>query len=556
MRAGLMILLLTMAAWGQKLCPDTPAYGVCDIVFELDDAEAKAHPEPWKTVELKAEVKSPRFRTFLVDAFWNGGRTMVLRVAPTDDGVWELKLTSNLARFDKQSLKFNGLVSELPGFIQSANVHHWRYSGSAKGHLWLGMEIWDLASAAEESFETVKAQKATHVRTLFAPVWPPDPKRFEVFEKRVMQLNADKVVVDVVLAGPNGALVKALPDWRTREKYFRYAMARLAPLNVTWELVKDWETYREARGVLKDVGLLIQKLDPYGHPRSAYPVGSTSAFAADGWMTHILCNSDNPAVAAIEHQVYPLPIVTVGKRMSTKVLWNAIMAGSYPGYGATKAMADVLEGMRYWELEPYFDVSNGRGLALEGTEYLLYVDRPGIVEVEVEKHGYDAAWIDAATGERTPLKEWKGDHFIGDPPGKGREWLLHLSREGRKEGMLKSYKFESQPLLMQEAEVDPKRVPFTINIKDSVDLKADTPVPYEVKITKDSRATRFMQYLITADVPTELQGMRVITTNPKGTMVLPSGLAGKFPAVLYLRVTGINSNGKLYFVDRIVRLVK
>ena len=81
-------------------------------------------------------------------------------------------------------------------------------------------------------------------------------------------------------------------------------------------------------------------------------------------------------------------------------------------------------------------------------------------------------------------------------------------------------------------------------------------MPYEVKITKDSRATRFMQYLITADVPTELQGMRVITTNPKGTMVLPSGLAGKFPAVLYLRVTGINSNGKLYFVDRIVRLVK
>ncbi len=556
MRVGLVVLLLSVAAYGQKVCPDTLVYSVCDIVFDLDEAEAKAHPDPWKTVKITAEVKSPRFRTFLADAFWDGGRKMVVRVAPTDDGIWELKITSNLARFDKQTLKFNGLVSELTGFIHKANVHHWRYSGNQKAHLWLGIEIWDWASAAEESFETVKAQKATHVRTLFEPVWPPDPKRFEAFEKRVQKLNADGIIVDIVLAGPNGALVKALPDWATREKYFRYAMARLAPLNVTWELVQDWETYKDARALLKDLGLLVMKIDPYNHPRSAYPVGSTSAFVRDGWMTHILCNGEDPAAPAIEHQLYAMPIVTVGKKMSTKVLWNAITAGSYLGYGATRAMSEILEKTRYWELEPYFDVSNGRGLSLEGTDYLVYVERPGIVEVEVEKHTYDAAWVDASTGERTPMKEYKGEHFIGEPPSKDREWILHLSREGRKEGMLKSYKFESQPVLMQEFEVDPKRIPFTVDIKDNADLKADAPVPYTVTITKDSRATRFMQYLITADVPTELQGMRVITTKVKGPMVLPSGLATRFPAVLNVRVTGINSNGKVYFVDRIVRLVK
>jgi hypothetical protein len=556
MRAGLMFLFLAMAAWGQTLCPDTAVYSVCDIVFELNDAEAAAHPEPWKTVQLSAEVKSPRFRTFLAYAFWDGGRKLNVRVTPTDDGVWELKLTSNIPRFDKQTLKFNGLPSESPGFIQKANVHHWRYSGSQKAHLWLGIELWDLASAAEESFETVKAQGATHVRTLFEPVWPPDPKRFAEFEKRVQRLNADGVVVDIVLAGPNGALTRALPDWGTREKYFRYAIARLAPLNVTWELVKDWETYRDARTLLKDVGGLIQKLDPHGHPRSAYPIGSTSAFIRDGWMTHLVANGEEPAIAAIEHQLYPLPVVTVGKRMGAKGLWNAIMAGSYLSYGATKPMAEVLGKTRYWELEPYFDVSNGRALALVGTEYLLFVDRPGIVEVEVEKHTYDAAWIDASTGERTLLKEYKGEHFIGEPPSKDREWLLHLSREGRKEGMLKSYKFESQPMMMQELEVDPKRIPFTIDIKDNLDLKAGVPIPYEVTISKDSRATRFMQYLITADVPTELQGMRVISTSGKGPLVLPADLATKFPAVLNLRLTGMNSNGKVYFIDRLVRLVK
>ena len=538
------------------MCPDTLVYSVCDLVFELNDAEAKEHPEPWKSVQLTAEVKSPRFRTHLAYAFWDGGRKLIIRVSPTEEGLWELKLTSNLARFDKQSLSFKGLPSELPGFIQKANVHHWRNSGTQKAHLWLGIELWDLATAAEEAFETVKAQRATHVRTLFEPVWPPDPRRFTEFEKRIARLNSDGVVVDIVLAGPNNALTKALPDWSTREKYFRYAISRLAPYNVTWELVKDWETYRDGRALLKDIGTLVQKLDPHNHPRSAYPLASTSAFVRDGWMTHILCNGEDPAIPAIEHQLYPLPIVTIGKRMNTKGLWSAILAGSYPGYGATKAMADVLEKMRYWEIEPYFDVSNGRAVALVGTEYLLLVDRPGIVEVEVEKHGYDAAWINASTGERTPLKEYKGEHFVGEPPSKDRDWLLHLSREGRKEGMLKSYKFESQPLLLQELDVDPKRIPFAVDIKDNADLKADAPTPYEVTIIKDSRATRFMQYLITADVPTEMQGMRVVSTSAKGPMTLPSALATKFPAVLNVRFTGMNSNGKIYFIDRIVRLVK
>ncbi|WP_162179826.1 DUF5060 domain-containing protein [Bryobacter aggregatus] len=543
------LLFLGVSAWAQSPCADTPVFQTCDITFELSGAET------WQGTQITAEVKSPRFRTFLAEAFWAGGKKMVLRFTPTDDGLWELKLTSNLARFDKQNLRVTATASDAPGFIQRANVHHWRYTGSLKAHLWLGMEIWDLPTASDESLLTAKNQKATHVRTLFEPQWPPDPARFDALEKQIRRLNADGILVDLVLAGPDGALTKALPDGNQREKYFRYAVARLAPFNVTWELVKDWETYREARTLLKDVGTLIKRWDPYDHPRSAYPVGSTGAFVKDGWMTHILCNGEDPAVPALEHQSYPLPTISIGKRMSTKVLWNAIASGSYLGYGATRAIGEVMESTRFWELEPYFDVSNGKALSLEGTDYLLVVDRPGIVEVEVEKHGYDAAWINASTGERTPLKEYKGEHFIGEPPTKTGEWLLQLSREGRKEGMLKSYKFESQPFLMQEAEVDPKRVPFTINLKDAMDLKADTPIPFEIKITKDSRATRFMQYLITADVPTEAQGMRVIGTQAKGSITLPRELATKFPAVLNLRIAGMNANGKIYYIDRVVSLI-
>jgi hypothetical protein len=184
------------------------------------------------------------------------------------------------------------------------------------------------------------------------------------------------------------------------------------------------------------------------------------------------------------------------------------------------------------------------------------VERNGIVEVEVEKHGYDTAWINAETGERLPQKEFKGEHFIGETPAKTGQWILHLSREGRKEGMLTSYKFESRAILAQEIELDPKRIPFTIDIQDNADIPAAKPVPYNIKITRDSRATRFMQYLITADVPTEPQGMRVIATAPNGSLVIPPSIATKFPAVLNIRVAGMNANGKVYFIDRVVRLLK
>ncbi len=335
MRAFSTLLLLASTLAAQNVCPDTLVFSTCDITFELNPAEAAAHPEPWRTVQLSAEVKNPRFRTFLAHAFWDGGNKLILRVSPTEEGLWELKLSSNIARFDKQNLSFKGLPGELPGFLERANVHHWRYTGSRKAHLWLGADIWDFSSAAQESFDTLKAQGATHVRTLLEPVWPPDPKSLAAFEKRVQSLNADGIVVDIVLAGPNGALVNKLPDWPSRERYFRYLLSRLAPLNVTWELVKDWETYPNARGLLKDLGALIQKLDPYSHPRSAYPLGSTSAFLKDGWMTHLLVNCENPSIPAIEHQLYRLPLVSIGRKQSTRTLWIAILACSYPCYVST-----------------------------------------------------------------------------------------------------------------------------------------------------------------------------------------------------------------------------
>lgn len=550
------LFLLGQSAWPQSAplttCSDAKAWLPCELEFELTPEEAKLYPEPWRTVEVRAEVKSPRFRTFLSEAFWTGGRQFKIRFTPSEAGLWEYKLTANLKRFDQQSGSVTAAATPAPGFIQRANVHHWRSLGDMKPHLWQGTEVWDWTNQGAESLAALKAKKITHVRTYFAPHWPPDPAKFNAFEAALAAWNAENMVVDIVLAGPNNEFTTALKDWSSRERYLRYVAARLAPYNVTWELVREWETYRDPRTVLKDMAAVLQKYDAYAHPRSAYPQASTSAFVKDGWMTHLLVNAALPQAIAVEHQLYGLPLVAVGRGK----LLDAVFSGSYPGAAGTELIAGLLEKTRYWELEPYFDVSNGKALALEGTEYLVQVDKPGIVEVEVEKHGYDVAWINTGNGERVPQKEWKGEHFISETPTKTTDWILHLSREGRKEGMLGSYKFESRPILAQEVEVDAKRIPFTIDIKDNADLKAGSPIPYEIKIVRDTRATRFMQYHISVDVPTEPQGLRIVGADAKGNLIIPAGVATKFPAVLNLRVTGMNANGKVYALDRVVRLTQ
>ena len=124
---------------------------------------------------------------------------------------------------------------------------------------------------------------------------------------------------------------------------------------------------------------------------------------------------------------------------------------------------------RYWELEPYFDVDGGRALALEDTEYVVYMEKPGPLELVVEKHGYDVYWVNPIDGEFTKGK-FKGDHFTGSPPDRSHDWMLHVVREGRVEGMNKSYKFESRDIVLQDVESNSPKVPFTIE-QPSADMQ-------------------------------------------------------------------------------------
>ena len=133
-----LVVAASLAA--QPACPPTPAYSPCELVFELNEQEAAAHPNPFLTVSLEVEFRSPRYRTFRMPAFWDGGRRLVVRFTPIDPGEWVFRVTSNVERFNNQQGRLSATDSGSPGFLQPANVHHWALVDDLKKtpHLWMG----------------------------------------------------------------------------------------------------------------------------------------------------------------------------------------------------------------------------------------------------------------------------------------------------------------------------------------------------------------------------------------------------------------------------------
>src|ERR1700722_12625471 len=98
MLASLPLLLLAVVttALADTPCEGTPAYSPCEMAFDLSSADLAVHPNPYVTVTLRVEFRSPRFRTYAMPAYWDGARKMIVRFTPTEAGHWTFKATSSL----------------------------------------------------------------------------------------------------------------------------------------------------------------------------------------------------------------------------------------------------------------------------------------------------------------------------------------------------------------------------------------------------------------------------------------------------------------------------
>jgi len=576
----LLLLAVATAAFAQTPCDGTPAYSPCEMAFDLSTGDLAAHPNPYTAVTLRVEFRSPNFKTYALPAFWDGGRKMIVRFTPTEAGQWIYRATSNVPSFDGRQGMFNAAASDAPGFVIVANVHHWATDnqqvviGNIKPHLWMGFIADRFAFGSSTEFQQelngAAQNKFSHLRgsilgglsdrsRVYLGPDRPNPAYFDELDRRIAEIHKRGITTDLMFASDPETIVAQFPDWQARERFIRYVVARYAAFNITWQGLEEFEDYADGRALLKELGLDLKKMDPYQHPRSSNAKVTSSPLLADGWMDFIIEGSQDDALGSVEHQFYPVPFVGI---TDAKLLWNATMDGEYPEFrggdaNVAKYWFDFMSDTRHWELEPYFDVDGTRAIALEDIEYVNYIEHPGPpVEVSVEKHGYDIQWLNPATGESLEQKKYKGEHFTAEAPDPSHPWVLLVAREGRKESMLKSYKFESRPVPVQEIETDLKKVPFEIAAPPGNTLQAGKPAQFSVKLTRGTRATRAMQYLWTGEVVADGHGFRVLGTGSPGAFVVPASVAENFPAVLTVHLTALNANGKAYQTDRVYQLNK
>jgi hypothetical protein len=561
-------------------CDNTPAWSPCELVLELSPAAAAAHPDPYSTVELRAEFRSPNMRTYLMPAFWDGGRRMVLRFSPTEAGRWEYRLTGNIAEWDGIKGEFAAAACDAPGFVKTANLHHWATADKLP-HLWMGANEMRFARLEDADFRALvdarAAQKFNHLRGLvlgdgaelgFLGAGRPDLAHFQRLDRRIAYINSKGMIADLVLAPSPAALLRLLPDRAARDRFLRFLVGRYAARNVTWQGLEEFESAAGARALLAEVGGVLKQLDPYQHPRSTGARVTSAPLLDDGWMDFAAYGTTDAAIGSIEHQLYQVPAVVLARESDVdpaefrRRLWTASMNGQYPAYSGTaardanspgaKAMTvwfNLMSASRYWDLEPYFDLDGGRSLALPGVDYIVYVDKPGPIELTVEHHGYDVYWIDPADGSTTARRKWSGQHFTGEPPDRFHDWVLRLERESKIEGMNRSYKFESREVPVQEIVIDPAKVPYEI-AQPSGALAAGRAAHFAVHVKHATRASRTMLWMWTAEISSDGQGYRVLGTAPEGDFTLPANLAAYYPATALLRLYAINGFGTVYMMAK------
>ena len=464
-------------------CAPTPAWSLCEMAVSSADRA------------LRAEFRGPSHKTFLIASFAHEGQQH-LRIVPTEPGTWDFRLISSDAAWNGKEGSFTATASDAPGYVEAANVHHFRYSGSKQPHLWAG-------------------DTGTHTRIAATTA----------NDARILEIHKSGKTADLVI--PTDANIADL-------------VARYGALNITWQTTGNAEA--------------IRSLDSYRH-----------LISGKDYLTY---KSETGDVAAIEHQIYPLPAVNdFGSTLSNtdefrRALWRTSLDGAYPASAPPNVTAaaqmqhwsNFMAGTRHWELEPFFDADGRHALALEGVEYIVYIEQPGPVNVTVEKHNYDVAWFNPLSGERFEEKNLKTETFSGEPPDASHDWVLHISREGHKAGMLKSYKFDSREVLLQEAET--AKVPFEIVQPEGDTISLASQGSFSAKITKETKAAKAMRFVWTAEVTADGEHYSVVGTGREGKLQIPASIAKRFPASLHLRVEGLNGVGKLYILDRTYRLTQ
>ena len=462
---------------------------------------------------------------------------------------------------------------------------------------------------AEQKFNHMRGfvlgSRETAARVLADPERPL-VEHFQQVDRRVEYMNQKGIIVDLILGDGADQLAELLPHRRHRERYVRYLAARYAAFNITWQGVERFEEYKQGRKFLQEIARYLRKWDPYKRPRSSGAAVTSSPLAEDEWMDYVVQRSHDASLATVEHEMYPAPFVNVevgvedeggsianGVDSDTlrKRMWNAAMRGQSLtfansgtwGAGTSRVdprhadspaaremthLHDFFAQTRYFDLQPYYRVEGGPALALtfyrhndetpRGVEFIVYVEKPGPVELRVPKHKYTVSWFNPIDGTWVDQKDgFKGERFnTPGPPDDSHDWVLYVRREGRKQAMNNSFLLAWRKIRPKKIESTIADVPYEIQLPDEDELVAGREFQFNATLKKTGRTARKTQWLWLAEVAGSGAGPRVLGTAQFGAFKIPTDLARRYPATLGIRLVGVDGLGRVYEAFKPFRLVK
>jgi len=587
---GLLAALVFVAVLPAQVtvCDSAPVYEPCEVTVELSEADITAHPKPYASVELRAEFRSPKGgSTKVMRAFWDGARKLRIRFAPDFEGRWDLRLISNIPTIDKKIFSFQAAPARTPGFIEAFNSRYFRYNAPETPHYWMGFTSLGFSNMPWETFTNLvdsrAQQKFNHLRglvlgdsdsakTVLADPDQPAVNHFRELDRRIEYLNSKGIVADLLFGGADNELADLLPRRDQRERYVRYVVARYGAYNITWQGLEEFESYKDGRGLLREAMGLVQRLDPYQHPRSTHTQATSSPLIDDGWMTYITHQGASDSLAVIDYESHLLPVVNAGvggegainSDELRKRMWRVAIRGSYPTYSgsadvgvqAATNLFDFFGQTRYIDLQPYYRLTGGHALSLQyidvfdeakGVEYVVYMEEPGPVDLLVPKNDYDVSWFNPIDGSwLDEKKKFKGDRYRGSPPDTNHDWVLYVRREGKKESFNKRYYLEARRVVPKNVEARPAELPFEIQLPDQQKLVAGETYDFNATVTKSTEAAKQMAWLWIGEVSGSGRFARVIATEQFGRFQIPSSLTDRYPATFSLRLLGVDGAGRLY----------
>jgi len=209
------LLALSAAAWAQTVCPPTPRYSPCDLVFDVPSANGD------KPLDLHAEFRSPKLDTALVHAFWDGGTKWVIRYTPAEAGQYTFRLSNG------KEGQFRATDNSKKGWVRPANVHHF---ADVEGivltpHLWMGAVVPGFASMDLARWKAlVDARAQQHFNHLAITLVDESvagnftsPAFYQTAEEKIRYANDHGIIIDLACCPPmtigrNGLPMRS-PAW-------------------------------------------------------------------------------------------------------------------------------------------------------------------------------------------------------------------------------------------------------------------------------------------------------------------------------------------------------